>query len=250
MFATYFNCIAVIIGSLLGLLLRSRIRDEFKSVVMSSSGLVTLVIGMSMALGTNSYLILIFSVVIGGFVGYALHIEDGILRLGDWMDRRTSRVSSPASDNVHSEAVAAVSGGSNFAKGFLDASLLFCSGAMSVVGSIQAGTVGDYELIMVKSIMDGCMAIIFAAAYGPGVIASALFILIYQGFFTLAGGWLAPVLGDSGIAELSAVGGILLLMIGLGLTGIKEFKTGNFLPAMVVAPLLAWIAPYLSALMP
>jgi uncharacterized membrane protein YqgA involved in biofilm formation len=250
MFATYFNCIAVIIGSLLGLLLRSRIRDEFKSVVMSSSGLVTLVIGMSMALGTNSYLILIFSVVIGGFVGYALHIEDGILRLGDWMDRRTSRVSSPASDNVHSEGGRGRFRRFEFRQGVPRRFVAVLLRGDVSVGSIQAGTVGDYELIMVKSIMDGCMAIIFAAAYGHGCHCVGPVYSHLPGFFTLAGGWLAPVLGDSGIAELSAVGGILLLMIGLGLTGIKEFKTGNFLPAMVVAPLLAWIAPYLSALMP
>lgn len=278
MFATYFNCIAVIVGSLLGLLLRTRIKDDFKSVVFACSGLVTLVIGVSMALGTNNYLILLFSLVIGGFCGYALHIEDGVLRLGAWMERKTARKVKPsgagATDGVAegvaegvpqdgtamgtadadardaSVAMSKPSSGSNFAKGFLNASLLFCSGAMSVVGSIQAGTVGDYELIMVKSIMDGCMAIVFAAAYGPGVIASALFILVYQGFFTLAGGWLAPVLGETGIAELSAVGGVLLMMIGFGLVGVKEFKTGNFLPAMVIAPILAGIAPYLSALLP
>lgn len=283
MFATYFNCITVIVGSLLGLLLRTRIKDDFKSVVFACSGLVTLVIGVSMALGTGNYLILLFSLVIGGFSGYALHIEEGVLRLGAWMERKTSRKMKPSRagtsgteategatggiagdvprDGVDmkiadadardvSVAVSKPSSGSNFAKGFLNASLLFCSGAMSVVGSIQAGTVGDYELIMVKSIMDGCMAIIFAAAYGPGVIASALFILVYQGFFTLAGGWLAPVLGETGIAELSAVGGVLLMMIGFGLIGVKEFKTGNFLPAMVIAPILAGIAPYLSALLP
>jgi uncharacterized membrane protein YqgA involved in biofilm formation len=264
MFATYFNCVAVIIGSLLGLLLRTRIKDDFKSVVFACSGLVTLVIGVSMALKTGNYLILLFSLVIGGFCGYALHIEDGVLRLGAWMERKTSRRASdltsgddnpgrggsPTGTPGENTGMVAEASGSNFAKGFLNASLLFCSGAMSVVGSIQAGTVGDYELIMVKSIMDGCMAIIFAAAYGPGVMASALFILAYQGFFTLAGGWLAPVLGESGIAELSAVGGVLLMMIGFGLVGVKEFKTGNFLPAMVIAPVLAWIAPYLSALLP
>lgn len=270
MFATYFNCITVIIGSLLGLLLRTRIKDDFKSVVFTCAGLVTLVIGISMALETGSYLILLFSLVIGGFCGYALRIEDGVLRLGSWMERKTSHtkhtavanVSDASNDAVADTADAAdaasvagaagipASSGSNFAKGFLNASLLFCSGAMSVVGSIQAGTVGDYNLIMLKSIMDGCMAIIFAAAYGPGVIASALFILVYQGFFTLAGSWLAPVLGETGINELSAVGGVLLMMIGFGLVGIKEFKTGNFLPAMIIAPILAWLSPYLARLIP
>jgi uncharacterized membrane protein YqgA involved in biofilm formation len=170
-------------------------------------------------------------VVLGGFIGYALRIEDGVLALGTWMERRLSR----GRGNAES--------GRNFALGFLNASLLFCSGAMTVVGSIQAGTVGDYQLILVKSIMDGCMAIIFSAVYGPGVLASALFVLLYQGFFTLAGGAIAPVLGDAGINELAAVGGVLLMMIGFGLLDIRKSKTGNFLPAMIVAPLLALASP-------
>jgi hypothetical protein len=118
---------------------------------------------------------------------------------------------------------------------------------MTVVGSIQAGTVGDYQLILVKSIMDGCMAIIFSAAYGPGVMASALFVLLYQGFFTLAGGAIAPVLGEAGITELAAVGGVLLMMIGFGLLDIRKSKTGNFLPAMIIAPLLALASPLIKA---
>jgi uncharacterized membrane protein YqgA involved in biofilm formation len=234
MFATYFNCLTVIIGSLLGLLLRNRIRPAYQEVVFASAGLVTLVIGFSMALETGSFLILLFSVVLGGFIGYGLRIEERILSLGAYTEKKWG-------NGKHSEASS-----SNFALGFLNASILFCSGAMSVVGSIQAGTTGDYQLIMVKSIMDGCMAIILSAVYGPGVIASALFILVYQGFFTLGGGVISPILGESGITELSAVGGILLLMIGLGLLDIKKFKTGNFLPAMILAPAFALVSPILS----
>ncbi len=201
----------------MGLLLRDRIKPAYQEVVFASAGLVTLVIGVSMALKTGSYLILLFSVVLGGFVGYALHIEEGLLALGAFAQKRLGK----KDGNNEQKA-------SNFALGFLNASILFCSGAMSVVGSIQAGTTGDYQLIMVKSVMDGCMAIILSAAYGPGVIASALFVLVYQGFFTLTGSFISPILGEGGINELSAVGGILLLMIGFGLLDIKKFKTGNF----------------------
>lgn len=237
MFATYINCLTVILGSLLGLLVKNRLKDSYKQVVFTSSGLVTLVIGISMALQTGSFLILIFSTILGGFIGYALSIEDAVLTLGTWMESRLGR-------KGRDEEAA-----KNFALGFLNASLLFCSGAMTVVGSIQAGTTGDYQLLLVKSVMDGCMAIIFTAVYGPGVMASALVILVYQGFFTLAGGFISPILGESGINELSAVGGVLLMMIGFGLLDIRKSKTGNFLPAMVVAPLLAMLAPYLVALM-
>jgi uncharacterized membrane protein YqgA involved in biofilm formation len=237
MIATYINSIAVIVGALLGLVIGKRLKDQFKEVVFTASGLVTIVIGMQMALGTTSYLVLLFAIVIGGFIGYAIGIEQAILSLGEWIERRTMR------GNL------AVSGGSLFAKGFLNSSVLFCSGAMAVVGSIAAGTKGDYNLILIKSVMDGCMAIVFAAAYGPGVLGSAVVILLYQGFFTLAGGWLSPLLGETGLAELSAAGGILLLMIGLSLVKIKEFKTGNFLPALILAPLFSRLATWLASLM-
>ena len=113
---------------------------------------------------------------------------------------------------------------------------------MSVVGSIQAGTTGEMQTILIKSVMDGCMAVVFASVYGIGVMFSSLFILVYQGFFTLAGGWLEPVLGTVGITELSAEGGVLLLMIGFGLLKIREFKTANFLPALIFAPVLGILA--------
>ena len=131
-----------------------------------------------------------------------------------------------------------------FAVGFLNSSVLFCSGAMAIVGSISAGTVGDYNLIFIKSVMDGSMAIIFAAAYGPGVLASALSVLVYQGFFTLMGATISPLLKESGLNELSAVGGILLIMIACNLIGIKQFKTGNFLPALILAPVFAYFGAY------
>ena len=236
MFATYINCLTVILGSLIGLVFKNRLKDSYKEVVFTSSGLITLVIGISMAMQTGSYLILIFSTVLGGFVGYALSIEDGVLSLGTWIESKVGR--------QHGSEQAAT----NFALGFLNASLLFCSGAMTVVGSIQAGTTGNYQLLLVKSVMDGCMAIIFSAVYGPGVMASALVILVYQGFFTLAGGFISPILGDAGINELSAVGGVLLMMIGFGLLDIRKTKTGNFLPAMLIAPALAILSPYLVQL--
>lgn len=241
MIATYINSLAVIVGSLLGLLIGSRLKEQFKEVVFASSGLVTLVIGVQMALMTRNFLILLFSVVVGGFLGYLLGIEEGILKLGDWMEKRTSR-----------KAVggASVSGGSLFARGFLNASVLFCSGAMAVLGSIAAGTKGDYTLILIKSVMDGSMAIIFAAAYGPGVIASAAVILVYQGFFTLAGGWLSPLMGDAGLAELSAAGGILLVMIAFGLIQVRQFKTGNFIPALLVAPIFSKLGSLLVEALP
>lgn len=241
MIATYINSLAVIIGSLLGLLVGSKLKEQFKEVVFASAGLVTLVIGIQMALQTKSYLVLLFSIVVGGFAGYLAGIENGILRLGDWMERKT-RKGLVSTDSV--------SGGSLFARGFLNSSVLFCSGAMAVVGSISAGTQGDYTLILIKSVMDGAMAIIFAAAYGPGVIGSAAVILVYQGFFTLAGTWLSPLMGEAGLAELSAAGGVLLVMIAFGLIQVRQFKTGNFIPALLFAPIFSRIGAWLSQTIP
>ena len=229
MLAVFINCGAVIIGSLIGLLVGKHIKDSFKEIVFSCAGLVTLVMGVGMALESANKLVMLIALLIGGALGYLLKIEDRILALGDKMGKMT--VKEESKEGTH-----------NFGKGFLVSSVLFCSGAMSVVGSIQAGTTGEMQTILIKSVMDGCMAVVFASIYGIGVMFSFLFILVYQGFFTLAGGWLEPILGTVGITELSAEGGVLLLMIGFGLLKIREFKTANFLPALIFAPILGILA--------
>ena len=229
MLAVFINCATVILGSLIGLLVGKHLKDGFKEVVFTCSGLVTIVMGIQMALGSTNFLVLLIALLLGGAIGYLLKIEDGILALGDRLGNIGKKETTEGDSH-------------NFGKGFLTASVLFCSGAMSVVGSIQAGTTGEMQTILIKSVMDGCMAVIFSSIYGIGVMFSFLFILVYQGFFTLAGGALEPLLGEVGIAELSAEGGVLLLMIGLGLLKIREFKTANFLPALVFAPVLAILA--------
>ena len=230
MLAVFINCATVILGSIIGLLVGKHLKESFKEIVFSCAGLVTLVMGVGMALESSNKLVMLLALLVGGAIGYLLKIEDGILSLGDKLGNLTHK-----DENVESTS-------RNFGKGFLAASVLFCSGAMSVVGSIQAGTTGEMQTILIKSVMDGCMAVVFASVYGVGVMFSSLFILVYQGFFTLAGGWLEPVLGTVGITELSAEGGILLLMIGFGLLKIKEFKTANFLPALVFAPVFGILA--------
>lgn len=225
MTATIINAIAVLCGTIIGLILKKNISSSFKNIVMLSSGVVTLVLGLQMAFEVPSAIAVLFSLLLGGFTGFALKIEDRIMALGN--------------------VIGGSDGGSDFGKGFLNASLLFCTGSMSIVGAIEAGTTGDYELILIKSIMDGFMAIVFAASYGKGVGASVITILVYQGFFTLLGGWIEPVLGESGIAAMSAAGGFLLIFLALGLLGIKQIQTGNFLPALVFAPLMQYLYSFL-----
>ena len=221
MLAVFINCATVIIGSLIGLLVGKYVKESFKEIVFACCGLITIVMGIQMSIATSNALVLLIALLLGGALGYLLKIEDRVLSLGDKLGKAT-----------HSD-----SQNGNFAQGFLTASVLFCSGAMSV-GSIQAGTTGEMTTILIKSVMDGCMAVVFASVYGIGVMFSFLSILVYQGFFTLAGGWLQPLLGEVGINELSAEGGVLLLMIGLGLLNIRKFKTGNFIPALIFAPVL------------
>lgn len=225
MTATIINAIAVLCGTIIGLFLKKNISSSFKNIVMLSSGVVTLVLGLQMAFEVPSAIAVLFSLLLGGFAGFALKIEDKIMALGN--------------------IIGGSEGGSDFGKGFLNASLLFCTGSMSIVGAIEAGTTGDYELILIKSIMDGFMAIVFAASYGKGVGASVITIIVYQGFFTLLGGWIEPVLGESGIAAMSAAGGFLLIFLALGLLGIKQIQTGNFLPALVFAPLMQYLYSFL-----
>lgn len=226
MTATIINAIAVLCGTIIGLILKKNISSSFKNIVMLSSGVVTLVLGLQMAFEVPSAIAVLFSLLLGGFAGFALKIEDRIMVLGN--------------------IIGGSEGSSDFGKGFLNASLLFCTGSMSIVGAIEAGTTGDYELILIKSIMDGFMAIVFAASYGKGVGASVITIIVYQGFFTLLGGWIEPVLGEAGIAAMSAAGGFLLIFLALGLLGIKQIQTGNFLPALVLAPVIQ----YLYSLLP
>ena len=226
MTATIINAIAVLCGTIIGLILKKNISSSFKNIVMLSSGVVTLVLGLQMAFEVPSAIAVLFSLLLGGFAGFALKIEDRIMALGN--------------------IIGGSEGGSDFGKGFLNASLLFCTGSMSIVGAIEAGTTGDYELILIKSMMDGFMAIVFAASYGKGVGASVITIIVYQGFFTLLGGWIEPVLGEAGIAAMSAAGGFLLIFLALGLLGIKQIQTGNFLPALVLAPVMQ----YLYSLLP
>ncbi|MDZ7792565.1 MAG: DUF554 domain-containing protein [Spirochaetia bacterium] len=134
--------------------------------------------------------------------------------------------------------------GANFAQGFLDASVLFCVGALTIVGAIKAGAEGNYDLILMKSVLDGFMAIMFTAAMGIGVMFSVITILVYQGGLTLLAGVIGPLIGELGLAEISGTGGILILMIGMNLLKLHDIKTGNFLPALLVVLVFTTLDPY------
>lgn len=235
MIATLVNAAAVILGSLAGLLLRGRLPERFRSAIQVGAGLLTLVVAVQMAMKSAMIVALAMALILGGILGEWWRIEDGILALGDRL-RRTFRAGADGSDGARS-----------FAYGFLNASLLFCVGAMAIVGSFKAGTEGDFTLIYTKSVLDGAMAIVFTAAQGIGVAFSALSVLVYQGALTLLAGVVKPLVGEALIAEITGVGGALLLMIGINLLGIAKLKTANYLPAILLVVAFYALKPFLPA---
>ena len=230
MFATIINALAVLIGSLIGLSLKGRIRDRYENNVFTSLGIFTLVLGISMALKPCNPLYMVFSLVLGGLCGTWMRIEGKILILGEWIK---DKLPESMRDGP-------------FAMGFLDATVLFCVGAMTIVGSFKAGIEKDYQLLFLKSVMDGSVAILLAAVMGWGVALSALSVLIVQGTLTLMSGLVSPFVEQAMIDAVSAVGGLLILMIGINLLKLKEVKTANFIPALVLIILFQLADPWLS----
>ncbi len=233
---TLINVVTVLVGGTLGTLLGTRLPERMRETIMHGLGLLTLVIGIQLSLETDNVLIVLASLLLGGIAGEWLRIEDHINRLGRWLERRTTGNSSlPASDRPRG---AVRPGASRFSHAFLAASLLFCVGPMTILGSIQDGLSGDYTLLAVKATLDGFAALAFASTLGPGVLFSALTVLVYQGALTLGAGWASMVLTDPMITEMTATGGVLMLALGLGLLEIKQIRAGNLLPAIVVAPII------------
>jgi hypothetical protein len=218
MIAAVVNALAVGAGSLIGLLLHAKIRDSFKSMVYTGAGITTLVVAVQMTLNSSKIVFLALSLIIGGILGAWWRIEDGILAVGGALKRTFAKKDD----------------GKDFAFGFLNASVLFCVGAMALVGSFRAGAEGNYDLIFTKSVLDGFMSIVFTAAMGIGVAFSAVSVLVYQGLLTLAAGWLKPLVSDALLKELTGVGGALVIMIGINLLGMAKLKTANFLPSLLL----------------
>jgi uncharacterized protein len=258
MIATIINCITVIIGSLIGLTLHRKISLEIKDVVFTSAGVLTLVIGMQMAFESQKILYVIISLFLGGILGSLWKLEDHILNMGSFFERHFTpagrrrrgerlRMHSRAGSLLPTRPFAptvTVDSDKSFAHGFLNASVLFCVGAMTIVGAIKAGAEGDYDLILMKSVLDGFMAVMFTAAMGIGVIFSVITILVYQGGLTILATWVGPMIGESGLTELSGIGGILVLMIGINLLGLKKIKTANFLPALFIILIFTTLEPW------
>lgn len=222
MLGTVVNSIAIIIGGIFGVLLKSGIKDKYKATVMQGLALSVIVIGLMSALKSENVLLVIISIAIGSIFGEWLNIEENLERLGDYIEGKFG------------------DGGSNFSKGFVTASLIYCVGAMAIVGALESGLTGNHQTLFAKSVIDGITAVIFASTLGIGVVFSSAAVFIYQGIITVTASLVKVFLTDAVIREMASVGGILIMGIGFNILEIKKIKIGNMLPSVFI-PLLYYI---------
>jgi uncharacterized membrane protein YqgA involved in biofilm formation len=220
---TLVNSVAVLSGSIIGLLLKQRLSTKYQNTLMQGLALAVGLIGLQMALKTQNILIIILSVVIGGIIGEFLAIDKWLVKLGEWL---TLQIGSKYG---------------SVGEGFITGSLVFCVGAMSIVGSIQEGLTGDASTLYVKSMLDAIASAVFASGMGIGVALASISVLLYQGTITLLASSLSSIIADGMITEMSAVGGLLILGISLLMLEIKTIKVANLLPAVPIAAIISYL---------
>ena len=213
------NTATVIIGSIVGLLIKKGISDKISSAIMTVIGLCTMVLGIQGALEISNALIMIVALVVGTLLGMLLHISHGIDKLGKWIEVKFN----------HSDQKVSI------AQGFITASLLFCVGGMTIVGSLTAGISGDNSILIAKAILDLISSCILASTLGLGVLLSAGFVFVFQGGLVLLSGVIGGLLTDTVlIGDITAVGGVMMIALGLNLTKITKIEVADMLPAFIV----------------
>lgn len=230
MLGVFVNVATVILGSSIGLLLKKGIPERISKAVMTAIGLCTVYIGIDGALEGNNTIVLIISMVLGTIIGTAIDIDGKLNKLASFVERKMKK------DNDKSTV----------AQGFITGSLLFCVGAMSIVGSLNSGLSGDHTVTYTKSILDLISSCMLASTLGIGVMFAAAFVLVYQGGLVLLAELLQGVLTDTAlIAEITCAGSVMIIGLGLNITGISKFKVANFLPALLVVPLAYYLVSFL-----
>ncbi len=220
---TLINVTGVIIGSIIGLTIHSRLPQRIITTTFQGIGLFTIVLGVTMAVKTTNFLLMIVSIVTGSIVGELINIEAALNKLSEKIRKKTQF----ANDK--------------FSEGFITSSLMFCIGSMAILGALEEGLGGTPHLLMAKSVLDGFCSLVLAASLGVGVIFSAVPLLIYQGGLTLFASSLQGSLTESIINELTSVGGLLLIGLGIDILEIKKLKIMNMLPSLAVVVVLAWL---------
>lgn len=226
---TIVNTVAILAGGIIGTVVKSGLPQRYRSIVMQAVGLAVVIIGVSGALqeifrvlpgegrlGSDYIMLMILSLVIGSVIGEWIDIDARLDRIGQWLQNRFA------------------AGDGNFVQGFVTASLVFCVGAMAILGALEDGLKGDTKTLYAKSILDGITSIVFASTMGIGVVFSAVSVLIYQGSITLAAGFVKPWLTPEVTCQMSLVGSVLIMAIGINLLDIKKIKVGNMLPAIFI----------------
>ncbi|GLC31372.1 DUF554 domain-containing protein [Clostridium omnivorum] len=216
MLGTIVNALAILAGSLLGFVLKGGIPERINDTIIKGLSLCVLIIGISGAIKTNNMLLVICSVAIGGLIGEIIDIDKGLKKLGDFIESKLSGK------------------GGKISEGFITASLMYCVGAMAIVGSLESGLSGNHKTLFAKSIIDGISSIMFTSSLGIGVALSAVSVFIYQGIITLSASALQGLLVTSVISEISAVGSLLIVGLAFNMMGVTKIKVANLLPAVLI----------------
>ncbi|MDF2567059.1 MAG: hypothetical protein K0R90_515 [Oscillospiraceae bacterium] len=222
---TIVNTVAIFVCGLLGLLFRKGIKENYSDIVMNAVGLCVILIGIIGAIKTKELVLLILSLVLGSLLGEFLKIEQNLNRLGLFIEKKTKGKEG------------------SFSKGFVTSSLLFCVGSMAIVGSIESGLSNNHQTLFAKSTLDGITSLVFSSVMGVGVLFSGVMVFLYQGLITIFASFAKDFLTEDMIREISAVGGVLIMAIGLDMTGIKKLKVGNMLPALLIPIIYFYLVP-------
>lgn len=218
MLGTIVNFFTIFVGGIIGVLLKGGLPKRFTDTIMSGVALCVIYIGISGTLKGENMLLIVISIAVGSLLGELINIDEKLILLGNFIENKAKSFSKDTSISL----------------GFVTASLLFCVGAMAVVGSLESGLLGKYDILFTKSILDGVTALILSSTLGIGVILSAFSVLVYQGLITLAASLLQNILTTPIVNEMSAVGSLLIIGIGLNMLGITKIKVANMLPAIFI----------------
>ena len=235
---TLINTVTIIIGSLIGLLVGHKLRESTQKTVLHGLGLVTLIVGISNAITTQNILIPLFAIIIGAMLGEWMHLEERLDGLGAWMEEKFGKRLGAKNDG-------------RLVQAFVTASLVYCVGPLTILGSINDGLVNNYEFLLLKSVLDGFASIAFAASLGPGVLLSAITVFFFQGALSVAAMLFGGALGGitathPAIIEMTATGGIILISIAFILLDVKRLRSASFLPAIFLAPLFVVLLQWLG----